>query len=232
MPSNVGIQNASYFCRGYCAEFSIALHRLTGWPIVVFNEVVDEDGEEFENLVHAAVKAPNGKYADARGFRSEAEMMSKMLGSLGNKVLRHSISPSSEYDLESITEIFPEAIEQAEAFIQHNLKLWGLNKRKSSQTWYCKIKTGQTILEDPEGDFLTKALEINGKIFLVFPFTDSEGLNYRLVDNKNNRTYVTVRTETRPNQMFVIDENDFTKGGAMRKVWLTDENNKLRILKS
>ena len=148
MPLNLQRLNADAFCRGYCAEFALALHEYTGWPIAVFNEVVDEDGEEFGNLVHATCKAPNGKYADARGFRGEKEIMGNLLGITGVKVKRHVVEIVSEDDLEGITSIEEAALEDARIFISKNLNLWGLgNKRRGSKTWY---KTVKAQASDPD----------------------------------------------------------------------------------
>lgn len=94
------------------------------------------------------------------------------------------------------------------------------------------VKTSQTVSEEPQGDSSTKILEINGKIYPVELFKDEEGINYRLTDPKTHKTYVTVRTDVRPHQMFLINESDFTKGGALKNVWLGDENDQLRVLKS
>ena len=143
MPSEINRLNADAFCRGYCAELALALHRYTGWPIAVFNEVVKEDGEEFENFVHATCKASGGRYADARGFRGEQEIIRNLLGITGIKIERYSVSIVSEEDLENETNIDQDALEDAEFFIMKNLKLWGLN-RKGSKTWYSIVKNAQS----------------------------------------------------------------------------------------
>ncbi len=130
--------NADAFCQGYCSELAIALHRYTGWPIAVFNEVVLEDGEEFENLVHATCKTPSGKYADARGIRSEQTIIGSLLGITGVKIERYSVSVVSEDDLECETNIDEYALEEAEFFVKNNLNLWGLNEK--GKTWYKKSR--------------------------------------------------------------------------------------------
>lgn len=128
--------DAGYFCRGYCPEFAIALHKATGWPIVVFNELIkDEDeGEEYGVLAHAACRSPDGRYADARGLRDEATIAANMLGSDAEplKPGEWRVEDSSAEDLEASQEITEEALEQAYEFIRRNGKLWGLDGRK---TW-------------------------------------------------------------------------------------------------
>ena len=94
------------------------------------------------------------------------------------------------------------------------------------------VKLSQTVSEETEGDWTTNSIEINGKVFNVQAFKDEDGVNYRLTDQKTHKTYVTIRTEVRPNQMFVINEADFTKGGPLKNVWLGDENNQLKVLRT
>ena len=120
--------DANAFCRGYCTEFAIALHRLTGWPIVVFNEVVKEDDEYYFNLVHVAVKSPSGKYVDVRGARTEQEIANNLLKTDATPLKDYKIESVSEEDLYAATEVNEVAIEEAEFFISKNHKLLGIDK--------------------------------------------------------------------------------------------------------
>ena len=132
---------ADSFCRGYCAEFAIALHYETGWPIVAFNEVLWDESmeEEYTGLVHATVRAPNGKYANARGMRTEAEIARSLLNSMAKPLDKYVTENITPEDLEAETTIYPEVVEEAERFIAKNKRLWGLDK-KSKQTWYRKSR--------------------------------------------------------------------------------------------
>jgi hypothetical protein len=59
------------FLHGDCPIFAVALHRLTGYPIyglVEFDEVIGHTV-----LIHAYVKAPDGKLIDASGDESTVE---------------------------------------------------------------------------------------------------------------------------------------------------------------
>jgi len=120
--------NPDCFCRGYCAEFAIALHRLTGWPTIAFNEVVKEDGEEYYNLVHTVVKSPNGKYVDVRGIRTEQEIANNLLATDATPLKDYKLENVSEEDLYASTEINEVAIEEAEFFISKHRKLLGIGK--------------------------------------------------------------------------------------------------------
>jgi len=122
--------SADAFCRGYCTEFAIALHRITAWPIFIFNEVVKEDEEEYYNLVHATVKSPNGKYVDARGFRTEQEIANNLLATDTTPLEKYKIENVSENDLYASTEVIEEAIKEAEFFISKHHKLLGIGVRK------------------------------------------------------------------------------------------------------
>jgi predicted nucleotidyltransferase/8-oxo-dGTP pyrophosphatase MutT (NUDIX family) len=157
--------DAGSFCRGYCPEFAIALHEATGWPIVVFNELVrdEAEGEEYGILAHAACRAPDGRYADARGLRDEATVAANMLGSDAEPLKPGGwrIEDSSVEDLEASQEIAGEALEQARRFIRRNRKLWGLATQASLIDFDIRVAStddffteeARGILEDYQAQF-------------------------------------------------------------------------------
>lgn len=130
---------ADAFCRGYCAEFAVALNEETGWPIVAFKEYLwdDMNEEEYTGLVHATVRAPNGQFADARGLRSEEEIAKNLLNSMAKPLDKYTTETMTADELEMETTIYPEALEEARAFIERNKRLWNLGGKK---TWYRKQK--------------------------------------------------------------------------------------------
>tara|TARA_R110000824_G_scaffold148242_3_gene317873 strand:+ start:59057 stop:59467 length:411 start_codon:yes stop_codon:yes gene_type:complete len=126
-------QHGDMFCTGYCPEFAIALHRLTGLPIYVFNEIeIDEDeiDDEYgidENyiLVHVAVKLTDGRFVDARGIRSEEEIASNLMASDTTPLTGYKLIPYTENELFDEQSIENEAISLADDFIKNNTKLFG-----------------------------------------------------------------------------------------------------------
>ena len=57
---------ATRYLAGGCTGFAVAVHRRTGWPLVVIRA---GDG----GLSHTGCKAPDGRLVDARGFLDEEE---------------------------------------------------------------------------------------------------------------------------------------------------------------
>ncbi len=60
----------SRFTEGDCHVFAAAVHRLTGWPIHVFND-------EGTPYLHAFVVAPDGKAVDIMGVRSMEDLLNE-----------------------------------------------------------------------------------------------------------------------------------------------------------
>lgn len=68
------VGDLEYFTQGSCHEFAIALHRITGWPMLVCSSPEpygsDEDGEEIDSVIHVYVVNPETSEAyDVRGIR-------------------------------------------------------------------------------------------------------------------------------------------------------------------
>jgi hypothetical protein len=110
--------DASMFLRGYCAEFAIALNEKYNHPIYVFEEIF-EDG--YTGFIHYAVKHPSGKYLDAKGLRTEEEILKNLLLSdttpaTGDKVM---LRKTSVEEIEATTEIVEEALELAREYIKN-----------------------------------------------------------------------------------------------------------------
>jgi hypothetical protein len=114
------------FCRGYCAEFAIALQRLTGWEMVEFCEIEKEDDEEFLLMIHAACRTPDGKFADVRGIRSEQEISMNLMGSNLNPAKEYKTKNTTERDMENEQTIYEELINEATEYIIKNCKKYGL----------------------------------------------------------------------------------------------------------
>jgi len=110
--------NPSMFLRGYCAEFAIALHQKTGFQIVSFDEIEGEE-ELYYSPVHYAVKHPSGKYMDARGLRTEKEILSNLLSSNATPLSPDKVQIRELYvdDIEQETSIEEEALTLAEEYI-------------------------------------------------------------------------------------------------------------------
>ena len=119
--------NGDQFCRGYCAEFALALHRITGWQVVAFNELEYDDNEEEEYGIpcHYALRSPSGKYADARGLRTEKEIANNLMASDATPLQKYNVENLTENDLLASSEIIDEMVNEAEKFISKNRKLWG-----------------------------------------------------------------------------------------------------------
>lgn len=102
------------FTQGYCAEYALALHNTTGFPIFVFEER-EEEQDPFDDFVswqfiHYVVKHPSGKYLDVRGLRTEEDILQNLLSFDGSPV---------DLDKVRVRETNPEEIE-AEAFLNED----------------------------------------------------------------------------------------------------------------
>ena len=114
------------FCRGYCAEFAIALHEKTGWPLYVFNEIRHDPDmdEDYESFVHYVVKTPSGKYADVRGLRTEKQIAANLLDIEGKPLTRYKLRKTTAEDAEAETFLEDSAMEMAEEYIDKHPTLW------------------------------------------------------------------------------------------------------------
>lgn len=115
------------FTRGYCAEFALALHDATDWPLRVFLEVEDDEwGEESAGLVHAGCLAPNGQFADVRGLRDIDVVRANCLlspaeyGGIKELVLR----PYTRDDVEAEFCLDPTVLGMAREYVEANKHLW------------------------------------------------------------------------------------------------------------
>ena len=114
------------FTLGYCAEFAIALHDETDWPLRVFMEVEDDEwGEESAGLVHAGCLAPNGQFADVRGLRDIDAVRANCLlspaeyGGIKELVLR----PYTRNDVEGEFCLDPTVLGMAREYVEANKHL-------------------------------------------------------------------------------------------------------------
>lgn len=114
--------NLDMFMKGYCAEFALALHEKTGYPIVSFEE---EDFDGYTMSIHYAVKDPSGKILDARGLRTQDEIIDNLYKTDGTpaKPEEIQIRELSVNDLEAETEINEEAFEIAVNYLKKNKKV-------------------------------------------------------------------------------------------------------------
>lgn len=103
----------------------IALHGVTGWPIVSFNEIdTSDDGETYESFVHFALRTPDGRYADARGIRTEAEIASNLLNSNARPLDNYTITDVTVRDIEYMANPEDEVTDMAIKFISSHRNLW------------------------------------------------------------------------------------------------------------
>ena len=107
----------SAFTSGYCAEFALALHERTGYPIVSFDENIKHDEDDIETQsIHYACKHKN-LYYDAKGKRTEEEIRKNLIGSDMNSAVNVSIRKLTADYLENETEIVDDALEQARQIV-------------------------------------------------------------------------------------------------------------------
>ena len=107
----------SAFTSGYCAEFALALHERTGYPIVSFDENIKHDEDDIETQsIHYACKHKN-LYYDAKGKRNEEEIRKSLIGSDMNPAVNVSIRKLTADYLENETEIVDDALEQARQIV-------------------------------------------------------------------------------------------------------------------
>lgn len=70
------MNNVSIYMHGRCGDFAIALHDVIGWPI----KAVIEDDNVFDGATggaahHWVVQAPDGRYLDAEGWKTEEDLL-------------------------------------------------------------------------------------------------------------------------------------------------------------
>ncbi len=95
----------SVFSSGYCGEYAIALHEVTGYPIVVFEERRYDDFEEedYWSYAHYAVRTPDGLYKDCDGVHTEDEIKAELLSA--------TLEPLPPEDVR-VREVSPEDIDE------------------------------------------------------------------------------------------------------------------------
>jgi hypothetical protein len=107
----------SAFTGGYCAEFALALHEKTNYPIVSFDELIDYgDGDIEHQSIHYTCKH-NNLYYDAKGKRTEEDIRKNLLGSDMKPTTKVEIRELTSEYLVNETGIEPEALEQARKIV-------------------------------------------------------------------------------------------------------------------
>ncbi|MBW3243686.1 hypothetical protein KUV57_13520 [Epibacterium sp. DP7N7-1] len=87
------------FCHGDCYPMAIALHQALGWPIRTMAAYVAKSSAE-RHPAHSWVQAPDGRGFDAKGFRSEDEILEDMLATRSQFTIESTIIVTSADDTE------------------------------------------------------------------------------------------------------------------------------------
>lgn len=136
-PKKIASINPRMFSQGYCAEFAIALHELTGYPIFSFDEILYDDfmEEKYPQFLHYAVKHPSGKYLDVKGLRTEKEIINNLISYNNTPVdpEKITVQAKSLEDVESEVSLEDEALELAREYISKNKKKFKAIKKASSE---------------------------------------------------------------------------------------------------
>jgi hypothetical protein len=113
----------SYYKRGMCDAFALALHKRTGYPLYVVRgyywDIWNED-EAYEDS-HMVAKKGENAYLDVDGLKTSEELISNSL--FMNEITRVDIVPiSQEEALYTFTSVgvSDEDIEEAEQYIEQN----------------------------------------------------------------------------------------------------------------
>lgn len=110
--SRLNESSSDIFARGYCAEFALALHQITGLQIVSFDESIMDDDELYESSVHYACRKGQWFY-DCRGKRRKAEIAYHLHDSNLQPLDKYTIRKLSSDDLENEGFINDDALQQA-----------------------------------------------------------------------------------------------------------------------
>jgi len=118
---------------GLCAEFAVALHKLTKWPLGAFYDTVKEDGDEYYGLAHAFVTHPSGKIADCYGLRDKSYVRScaeagltSVIGVGEDHYITERPVTVNDLDGESAEGLDQQTIQEATQWILKNLARYGL----------------------------------------------------------------------------------------------------------
>lgn len=138
---NPGKLTSESFSRGYCPEFAIAMHETTGWPIVVFNEIIRDGEKEYAVMGHAACRSPDGQYADVHGLRDGESVAVNMLGSDVEPLNpdEWKIENSSVQNLEKTQNIDKAIVDKATSFIRMNGRLWNIEDGAGDSDFDIKV---------------------------------------------------------------------------------------------
>lgn len=87
------------FLHGECFSFALALHRGLDWPLIALMKD--------EKILHAAVRNPDGRIHDVRGFVSEEEFGKPFLGARKDFIIREidtsaldAVEPTHEHTIQ------------------------------------------------------------------------------------------------------------------------------------
>ena len=157
----------SAFTGGYCAEFALALHEKTGYPIVSFDEIIKHDEDDIETQsIHYACKH-NNLYYDAKGKRTEEDIRKNLLGSDMKLAINVEIRELTPEYLEGETRLEPEALEQAREIVSRMKTKKTLTEIKFHNWSYCNdSELSIDILTENISKFIDKLPKIktNGSV--------------------------------------------------------------------
>ena len=128
-------QHLDRYRYGLCAEFAVALHRLTGWPLGAFydTEKDKEDGTEYTGLSHAFVTHPSGKIVDCYGLRDKAYVrqcceagLKTFMGVGDDHYITEQAVSENDLENESMEGIHQDIVQEATQWILKNPARYGI----------------------------------------------------------------------------------------------------------
>jgi len=114
-------KKSNKFGSGYCAEFALALHEKTGYPIaVILGHYRDEDtDEEYTEPSHCFVMIDSQNGIDCYGERSINSMIEESyFSSKPIKITIEQVTPEEAINTFSMEGAIPEALKEAREIVE------------------------------------------------------------------------------------------------------------------
>lgn len=127
------------FRNGHCASLALAIHDRCpdGWGLAVLEVFVDDDEVE---VVHVAVRSPNGQYLDVDGLHSESGLIDRW----GNLCAVRAVERIEVVDMAINGDLFALDPHMARSHVDAVLAHAGLDQRTFSETL-----AGQSVSTPP-----------------------------------------------------------------------------------
>lgn len=112
------------YCRGYCGEFAVALHRVFGYKLGGFYEKESDDWGTTFSMIHLFAYHPTDKnlVIDARGIRPKETVKSSLISFTGKtpKKLVERRTTENDIDAEGGEGLNKELVDEAIEYIHKN----------------------------------------------------------------------------------------------------------------